>query len=358
MRRIVAALVLAVALAGCADGSSRSTSAERTPSSSRTPTVGPAAIAPPLPGVPRSFVALTAGHVALFDSASGRMLRILTAPPRRWSDELPQLGLAATGDRVVYFVRHSLGRTCADAIWRVPLRGGRATRVYAEPHFWMSGLTADRGSGLLAFSAEDCRRGAPGSGVYVLSPDGTIRGHVSDEVPPDSNGQPGASALTMSGDALAILIGSHNTVWIAMANPNDLSRATPRLIDLPFSGLPPRLNHGDTYCPDVGAPIWLRAGSLGSTVACYAGTTARTGHVVSTFLVTLPISGEHRGSVVAELAGSRLNVGLLSSDEREHLIGRSAKSPTALSTKRRSWRSAATRRASSPGATPEHSVVP
>jgi hypothetical protein len=317
-RRLWVGLALTVAgLSACAPADDGSVG-PRASASSPTAAALPTSI--PLPDVPAIFVAASAGKLAAFDSVSGHMLNLLTSPPPGQVDGVPRFGVDEHNRRVVYFVRSRVGQSCSDSIWKVPPEGGKSVRVFGRRKFWIRGLTADPTAASIAFSAEDCRGDATGSGVYLLSSTGRIRGHVNEQVPPDTNGQPGAGPLALAGDSLAIFVGSHNTTWIAIAHASRL-HPTPRLIDLPFTGLPPKLNHGASYCPNVGPPMWVRPHLLASTVTCGEGTTAPADHTVGTFLVTLDASGQRRGAVVAKVAGPHLDVALLSSDNHGHFVG-------------------------------------
>jgi hypothetical protein len=320
--RIGAGLTLLLAaLAACGQSSAPSRAGFPAPMSSATvPAGADSPTSSPLPDVPAVFVAVSAGKIAEFDSVSGHLLRVLASPPPGYVDGMPRFGRDQHNRRVVYFVRSRAHNSCADSVWRITPSGRTPVRVFGRGRFWIRGLTTDPNAESLAFSSEDCTRGANGSGVYLISPAGSISGHISDMVPPGTNGLPGAGPLALAGDSLAIFVGYHNAPWIATAHLNRL-QSVPRLIDLPRSGAPPKLPSGSVYCWSVGPPLWLRSGVLATAIPCYRGTNGRTAHTDSTLLVTLGNSGQRHGELLMKLAGARRDVDLLSSDNDGHLIG-------------------------------------
>lgn len=106
----------------------------------------------PAQDYPPTFVGVTPGHrVAIFSAADGSLIRYLSTPPGGSVDAGP-----VPVGAMVYFVRRA--GECAGALWRVPLAGGPAERVFAAAGA-PSGLSASRDNRLLAWVQGNCAGG-------------------------------------------------------------------------------------------------------------------------------------------------------------------------------------------------------
>jgi hypothetical protein len=132
------------------------------------------------PSYPTSFVGVVAGRIATVDSTTGARLRWLTARQPGGGDREPVLA----GDTVFYV--HGTG-TCSAEIWRVPVGGGRASRVVGGRSGAAAQVAVSAGGRMLAWVQSNC---AGGGALHTLDlRTGKTREFAMD-APPTVEGKP------------------------------------------------------------------------------------------------------------------------------------------------------------------------